>query len=213
MYCNQCGEKNLDNADICKKCNHNIGQIKQQSSNTYNQTNDIFSDIFSHFDKNVNNNEISNFTISPKNSYENKGQLLYSTKGKYSSVGIVVGITLYFIGAICFYASYKNSATTPSPLTAFFPLVLFMMPFINAMNMNRSYVEIYENELIGFSIPRNLLNGKGGKFSLTYDKIISLKYQRDTVTFKFASGEYTVQAKKCAHSVVKICKQQMQRYK
>ena len=209
MYCSQCGEKNLDNANFCKKCGYNIRQMQTPNSNTYNQTNDIFS----HSDKSV-HSDINKSTILPNQSYKGKGKLLYSTKGKYSSIGIVIGIVLYIVGAICFYASFGNFSTSaPSPIIAFIPLCLFMMPLINAMNMKRSYVEIYENELIGFSLPKNSFNGKCGKFSLAYDKIISIEYQRDTVTFKFTSGEYTVQAKKCAHNVVNLCKQQMKRYR
>ena len=79
--------------------------------------------------------------------------------------------------------------------------------------MKRSYVEIYENELIGFSLPKNSFNGKCVKFSFAYDKIISIEYQRDAVTFKFTSSEYTVQAKNCAHNVVNFCNQQMKRYR
>lgn len=137
--------------------------------------------------------------------------LILSTKGLYKNS--FVPIIIYVIGAVCFFAMFPHALSTPvGYIATFLVLLLFLMPFINSINMKRSYVELYENFVVGQSIPESpLKNNSSVKFTLRYEDIYNVEIQDKTVKLYFIGGSYTVQANGVESKVVNIIQSQKHR--
>lgn len=130
---------------------------------------------------------------------------IFSTKELYSGKKYIVPLLLYAVGACCLFIQFPNildSALGYVIGTAF--LMVFIYPFTRSTQIKKSYIDLYEDHIEGFSVTQSYWTNDACSFSLTYDQILNVESQKDIVKIYFNGGNYLVQATECEAKVCEI---------
>ena len=128
-----------------------------------------------------------------------KENIIFTTKGLYNNSNVIIAFVVYAILAtiMCFTMSMYS-------LVFWLLMILFIIPYTRATCMKKSYIELYEDHVVGFSVPDNIFSGTASEFKLDYTDITHVEIQQDTVKIYFNGGSYLVQAKGEENTVNKI---------
>ena len=85
---------------------------------------------------------------------------------------------------------------------------LFALPFSKSLQAKKSYIEIYDTHIAGFSIPKRYFSDSACTFTLDYSDITHISTQKHIVEIHFSGGSYLVQAYEAEQQVIAIIKQQ-----
>ena len=131
-------------------------------------------------------------------------RLLFSTKGLYN--GIVLPLIIYIAGIICFFTMFPEAMTTPlGYIISLLMVSVFIKPFLDSVNLKRSYIELYDCYVSGQAVPENsFVNNTPIKFNLRYEDICNVEIQAKKVKIYFFGGSYTVQANGVESDVANI---------
>ena len=141
----------------------------------------------------------------------NNRRPIFSTKGRYSNSGVFIAIIIYIIAYGGFLLKFPNALESPiSYLVTMCAVPLFGAPLTRALQMKKSYIELYDDYITGFTVNKNSLSfsEKPCQFSLRYTDIIHTNYQSGIVEIYFSGGSYCVQAKGCEQYVIDIINSQ-----
>ena len=128
---------------------------------------------------------------------------LFTTKGLYNITGFCIAWVILVIFSCIMYA--YSSASALIMLLLSFALAI---PFMNTLNLNRSYIELHEDKLMGKTIAK--LFSTAISFEFSYKDIQSVTHKENIVILCVNNQTYEVQAKNCEKQVVEIIKNHMQ---
>lgn len=128
-------------------------------------------------------------------------KVLFTTKGLYSSSNVVIAFILCLVLALTISITYSMH----SVLFWLFASI-FVIPVWQARAMKKSYITLYEDHVVGFTVPQKYFsaNVETCEFKLNYVDITHIETQTDLVKIYFIGGSYLVQAKGEVDTVSKM---------
>lgn len=131
--------------------------------------------------------------------------IIFTTKGRYGKAYLILAIIAAVLAVIA-------AVITLFYLSFLLPIVGYFIGIRLARHIGRvkSFVELYDNHIIGLTLPKNLFLGIRGmrKFELSYADITHVEQSRDVVIIYAHGNKYKVSAKQCEQQVMDIIKQQ-----
>ena len=138
-------------------------------------------------------------------------KLIFSTKGLYTSKNLILPLFLYIFASVCLFVGYPNLLDSIiGYIIAMGFILIFIFPFSRAIQTKKSYIELYEDYIVGFSIPKKYFSftPDACNFKLFYSDITHLTFQKGIVEIYFQNGSYLVQTKDCEQKVIEIINSQ-----
>lgn len=142
-------------------------------------------------------------------------KLIFSTKGLYTSKNLILPLFLYIFASVCLFIGYPNLLDSIiGYIIAMGFILIFIFPFSRAIQIKKSYIELYEDYIVGFSIPKKYFSftPDACNFKLHYSDITHITFQKGIVEIYFQNGSYLVQAKDCEQKVIEIINSQKSLY-
>ena len=133
--------------------------------------------------------------------------LIFSTKGLYKSKTIL----LFILPAILFL--FFCVLVSFGYILFVLMLTILTVLFWNELGMKKSFVELYDDKVIGMTVKKTLVKKGvtgGVTFDITYQEIQNVSYQKNVVLIQTSNQIYEVQAKGCEPKVIEIIRQQKQ---
>lgn len=135
--------------------------------------------------------------------------IIFSTKGLYTKEDTLGPLVIYIVCCVLFGIALWDYLSSLFGMVIFCVLAMFcVIPFWRAQQMKKSYIDLYEGCVVGYSVPQNYFSLSAGacEFKLDYAQITHLDIQKDIVKIYFNGGNYWVQAKGAENKVVEIIK-------
>ena len=153
--------------------------------------------------------QVATTPIQPTYNTTDTGKLLFSTKGLYS---LGFGITIYIILSLFFIGFFAivGIAWVGIILSGLFSIV-FWGTFSKSNLLKQSYIELYENIILGVSSEKNYGNQNETTFSINYLDITHIdNVANREIIIHTTHGDYKAQAINCADKVKNIIHHQKQ---
>lgn len=149
--------------------------------------------------------QVTTTPIRPTYSTTDKGKLLFSTKDLYNS-GYRLGMVLYLVASLILISVFSvlGKVWVGIIISAVISIV-YWKSFSKANLLKQSYIELYENIILGVSSDKNYGYQIGTTFSINYLDITHIDdVANQEIIIHTTHGDYKAQAFNCADKVKNI---------